>query len=605
MDRTVDVIVTGIKPGVIRVRLLEDGRKGFVRRDQNMSRLDSLSDEPEVVVGAKVKAVILGEHKSGKVELKLSRLHKPWDEATTQYRVGDIVHGEVSEIRSTVVTVQLESGVKLQILPRGLPLSVLRGEHPRDVLTVGDRVQGIISTVDAENGRIELDINRYLGHLSTLSSENRLELQRELFSRSLRRDVEFHDEPAQRHYIQLHPTKSDQDQILALLSTLRTQTGVSHAVVFEVDPVRKEVAVLAAASPDPGLSAAKASYELFLSPVSEVAIEGSQLNANRIDSDSRRRRFRNLLPTIPYKALVGIPITSPRLARPHALFLFDDYRPSISEDIEDQANLAAHFIQVLLERAAFAEHMHRFESRYFLGTIMGSLVHGLRNRISELRAIARDIQDITSEESVAADTRTAIANKIVTLQDHIEDIGSMVDDYVYPMGEHKQGVDVTAMMHKVRHKIQSVASENSTMLYVNFDDGVPPVSANPAWLEQVVTTVLSHSLLHIRLQQKKMELLSRERGRDRLLPTSLVDIHARYNRSSPTPVQVVILDTGPGTNYRSLRQDNRRSFLPDEHSYGLSASVELLEALGGRIKLLDSVVFLGSALSIELPALEL
>jgi signal transduction histidine kinase len=78
---------------------------------------------------------------------------------------------------------------------------------------------------------------------------------------------------------------------------------------------------------------------------------------------------------------------------------------------------------------------------------------------------------------------------------------------------------------------------------------------------------------------------------------------ASYLIPIPYPIQIIVIDTGPGIHYHQ----QERIFLLDTstrrtgHGLGLYISRNLAETMGGRLRLVDSLMFIGSAFVVELP----
>ena len=103
------------------------------------------------VVGSRFEAKILRRKKY--VYLSVRRLKDPWRNPKNTYLENQVVQGEVVGIRRFGAFIQLEPGIDAIVRLTGLPL--LRDQLPRDVLSIGDYVQGVITGLDWEKHKIE------------------------------------------------------------------------------------------------------------------------------------------------------------------------------------------------------------------------------------------------------------------------------------------------------------------------------------------------------------------------------------------------------------------------------------------------------------------
>lgn len=121
MARTVQVQVLEIRHGGVLVEIQEDTRVGFIRRrelswDRRVSVPPSLPQ-----VGEQIEAQIIQERR-GTHYIYLSRrqLTDPWQGAEGKYHLGDVVRGEVVNVRRFGVFVQIEPGIVAIVWPRDI-----------------------------------------------------------------------------------------------------------------------------------------------------------------------------------------------------------------------------------------------------------------------------------------------------------------------------------------------------------------------------------------------------------------------------------------------------------------------------------------------------
>ena len=190
------------------------------------------------------------------------------------------------------------------------------------------------------------------------------------------------------------------DTLQPMLARIRAETHVSQAMIFEVNSTNKTVSIIAVDPPLPKDSQQIILDGLYYSPIQDVVEDEEQVYEMGI-VQGRYPRFRSLDPIVPFRTFLGIPLKIPDLVTRHALFLFDEHKEKLDlEDLED-ARSGARFILMALERALLLDYMRRYEVRYLLGQLLGSLVHELSNKIDALGAYAETLTHVLQKARVA------------------------------------------------------------------------------------------------------------------------------------------------------------------------------------------------------------
>ncbi len=148
--KNLKVVVTGFQAGSVLVKILESGRTGYIRQrelswDRRVSVIPTMPG-----VGDELEAVVLREDSKGTAQLSLRALNDPWEavEAERSYYKGQIVEGEVVNVRHFGAFVQLEPGIDALVRPQDVPLS--RDQTIADALWIGDKVKGIVTNLSLE-----------------------------------------------------------------------------------------------------------------------------------------------------------------------------------------------------------------------------------------------------------------------------------------------------------------------------------------------------------------------------------------------------------------------------------------------------------------------
>lgn len=173
------VKVTAVKFNQLEV-LTEDGRHGVIpEREWSWDR--SVRTAPRsFVVGEILSAVWLPEKNRGEqLYFSLCEIENPWEKLEERYEEGDYVTGEIVNIRSFGVFVQIEPGITAVIWNRDLP--IFGNEIPADLLAIGDKLRGVITLFDIPSRKIEISVNAFLEEIGVEDLDRRAEMVEELF----------------------------------------------------------------------------------------------------------------------------------------------------------------------------------------------------------------------------------------------------------------------------------------------------------------------------------------------------------------------------------------------------------------------------------------
>ena len=392
-----------------------------------------------------------------------------------------------------------------------------------------------------------------------------------------------------------------------LLSKLRVETQVTRCMILEVDSVNKTVSMLAV---EPALeeSMEKAFLDgLYYSPVQNVVED--ETNFYRKDIYEWNKRFEPFRPIFPFKTCFGVPLNMPGLITRHALFLLDDEKLEFSSEIFEQARLTANFIQAALERNMLLKYMRRYEKRYSRGQLLDSFVHELKNKLDGLSTFAEvltnDIQNVRRSTNSQERLRW-----LLDAEEVIEDISATKDEMAEISNAYQsmasgklEEVDVNEVVEKVKLQLKMMASENKTEIHFINPSPIPFAKAIESRLEQVITNLTLNAIQQISAKISFYETIRKGDPSFALEKYGQVILKTQYISQSSYPIQILVIDTGPGIHY----QQQEDIFLLDTttrqkgHGLGLYHSRNLVERMGGRIRLIDSLMFIGSSFVIELP----
>jgi signal transduction histidine kinase len=399
------------------------------------------------------------------------------------------------------------------------------------------------------------------------------------------------------------------DTLRKMLDQLRARTGASNAFVFEVDSISKSVSVVAA-SPTLGELVEKFILDgLYYSPVQNVVEEGELFQVAEIYNQRNYPRFKSFYPVIPFQSSIGVPLEISDMPVRHALFLFGEHIPEFTDADIEVVREASRLMRAALERSLLMDFMRRYEMRYSHGLLVGSLVHELRNKLDSLGSRIETLPAIL--ETIANPRRRNRRLKRLKVgEEQIADIArvkeeldELVDAYSRLVRDDLKEVDVNAVTRKVEEQLAARARDTRVHISLRLDDGSVLARAVFSRVEQIIMNLMLNAIQQIGAQRERMAKLAGGRRKSALLQQGLIAVDTRCAEGEDAPIQIVVVDTGPGIH----RYRWKDIFLLDTstreegHGLGLFISRNLAENMGGTVRLVDSVVFLGSAFLVELP----
>lgn len=387
-----------------------------------------------------------------------------------------------------------------------------------------------------------------------------------------------------------------------LLQKLQGATGVSHVLLLEVDTVSKAVQIQSVFPPLAEPLLTRSLDGLYYSPVRTV-VEGQEEFYRPHVQQNRSAQFKNFFPLLAFHACYGLPLTIPDHTTRHALFLLDEGRREFDERLFTQAQLTAYLLQVALERAMLLEFMRRFELRYTHGILLNTLVHELLAKLDGLGGQSQRLVNLAAQPGEIQPKLKTITQEIVHAR---QDMTELVHAYSRMAQGRLEAVDVHLLTQKVLRQLANRANEGRVLLRLVRPDPLPLAYTIASRLEQVITNLVLNSIQQIERQAQELKRLAQETGAPSpLLQTGVVWVKLQLNPHNPTyPIQVLVIDTGPGIH----RHQQEDIFLLDTsnryrgHGLGLFISRNLIETMGGRLRLLRSILFVGSVFCVELPS---
>jgi signal transduction histidine kinase/CheY-like chemotaxis protein/predicted RNA-binding protein with RPS1 domain len=394
-----------------------------------------------------------------------------------------------------------------------------------------------------------------------------------------------------------------------ILAILKKQTNISYTMILEVDSVKQHTAIVATV-PRLDQNIYQQSLDgLYYSPVRQVVEDEDIFYAVDVDQE-HDRRFLHFFGLLEFKTCLGVPLMIPNLVTRHALFVFDERRAKFSSKVAHQVELTAHFLRIALERSLLLDVMQRYEQRYSIGQLLTSLVHEVNAKLTGLDGHTQALAALLGSSDHGSPAVTAEAftqareevNKLIATS-------AALSELVWSYGRVVRGdfeeVNVNIVVEKIVRQFGIKAKETKVILYPDTQRSLPAAKAISSRLEQIIANLVLNAIQQIENQATSMRMFATLTNQPAsLLQRGLVIIRTRLNPAEPHyPIQIIVLDTGPGIHYHQHQQ----IFLLDTttrktgHGLGLYISRNMAERMGGRLRLVNSIMFVGSMFVVELP----
>lgn len=376
------------------------------------------------------------------------------------------------------------------------------------------------------------------------------------------------------------------------LARLRKSLKADTAVIFRLDPAARAVAIVAQSGNAP--LDPENLYRLPESPVKDVILEGDVLWRNRVSSD-RGGRFRNLLALLPFESCIGIPLEMAGRVE-HALFLFAARPEVFNAACLREATAAAILFQSVLESQLLDERVFSVGQLLLTGELASTITHEVGNkrltldsqianaRVALARAAAEpdeltliEVDRWLNEMAVSVDGLRNTTANLVRLKDAREE----------------QLVDIPQAIRQAERQLALEAQRQGVLIRLQTGEGLPPAAANPNRLQHVFLNLMLNAI-------QWTAALPGRKGRLRV-------VAAETEIDGAPWIRVRFADNGPGIHRDLWDKVFELGETTREGGSGLGLYIarSLIESMGGRVCVEESLMLLGTTFVVELPAARL
>ena len=375
------------------------------------------------------------------------------------------------------------------------------------------------------------------------------------------------------------------------LGKLQRLTQATACTLFHMDLATREVrAVVHAGAPLTAYDDSR--YQLQATPIQEVIKQRMEVFEEDISHNPERFKYLNL---IQYASCIGVPVemVSPTS---YCLFLFHREKNHFTRDHLALVRISANHIGAIIDRDEIEHVVRRVQPLVFAGQVGFTLVHELNNRLNSVMNCTSSLllahETIEKDVSAAMDAklRERIRTNTESLKNNAQEMAQIASLYLglTSIGS-RELVRLNDIVRRAVSVLTPFAETNNVEIRTNLDPDIPATIAVGSWLEQAFVNVALNAIQHITTMSK---------GNGELLVQT-----AFVPEAKSLSLQVLFSDNGPGIHAQHLDHifDLGFSTRTEGTGLGLFATRALIEALGGKVTVVSSVIFVGTTLMIELP----
>lgn len=380
-----------------------------------------------------------------------------------------------------------------------------------------------------------------------------------------------------------------------ILEELCQATEADAALVFRMDLISRTVSVLAnygyLSQHEDGL------HDLKYSPVRDVAMDREPVFENNV-GERAQARFAYLLKFVLFESCIALPLSASADDACYALFLLHASPGSFTKLHRQQAALFAKAIEVDIERSRLELVIQQQQRLILIGQLGLSLVHEVNNKLTGIEQHARNLQldhvDIVREPAKCQDHAflRQVKNRIGCILDVAAELRKLSHTYLgLVKTEEFDDVDIARTALRVRDMVAPLAEKKGIDIQTDLGLTVPIIKSVPLRLEQVLLNLTLNAV-----QQMRPGVIEGK-------PLRLQIISSYQPGVSPLPIKIRVTDTGPGIHRQQFEWVFEMGTSTRENGAGLGLFISkgLIESLGGKLSIEESVMFAGTTFLVELP----
>lgn len=386
-------------------------------------------------------------------------------------------------------------------------------------------------------------------------------------------------------------------QLRGLLERLRRRAGASKAVLFALDVVRRQVAIVAEAGSAPLNLGALA--DLIYSPVRDVAEDGRSFHLGSAHEGEPRVRY--LLPLLPFRACLGLPLPV-ELPERYALFVFHAREREGGPHVDDYHAATAIALAALLERENFRSHALDTQRLALLGQLSRALVHEVNHRLSPVNFVLSEIAQLVENLDEPRRGPQQLEQNLRHLREAVGDLALGVDRLTETaqmfgrvmVQSREQGVQLALALHETVELTRDMADRSRVRVGLELAPELPALVVPAVPVQQMLLNMVVNAV-------QQIARAAPAQGGHIMLRAAPAEVEGK-------PVaRIVIEDDGPGIHRQLWERVFELGFTTRREGgsgLGLYITRSLASALGARVYIAESLMLWGTTFVVELPAVD-
>lgn len=377
-------------------------------------------------------------------------------------------------------------------------------------------------------------------------------------------------------------------RVLGLLEELQLATGANSCMLFKMEPATRNVAVFAYCGQTPNVQELSEQM-LRSSPVDQVIRQNQTVFDSDITANPLKYRHLQLLE---FSSCIGLPVRSEG-QNEFGLFLFHPQRNGLVDTHLERAQSTAELLGPMILQAKAERILQNIQPYLFIGQLGSSLMHELNNRLGVLEhfseLLSREYGRLAKEPEVALEARwrAGFGAYVDEITDHSRKIRTLSKLFLGLVGpEVHEAVNVNQIVRRAAEFLRPHAESSQVHMATLLAEDMPTTMSFATRLEQICLNIMLNAIQQTYLAKAGGELVVR---------TSF--------ESGDLPIKIRFTDTGPGIHFQLRRRifDLGFSTRSDGTGIGLFLTRGLVASLGGRLKIEESVMLVGTTFCVELP----
>ena len=381
-----------------------------------------------------------------------------------------------------------------------------------------------------------------------------------------------------------------------LVSDLKKEIEAEAVALFSIHPLSYDVGIEAYS----GIRRdciEEYSEKLRYSPVKDVALDKEIIFESKITRTPRYSKHRWLVRALEYESCIAYPIPVTRELG-YCLFAFHGNENFFNDMDKYKVESTADRIAQYLEIQRLEDTIRADNPFYLAGKTYGSMAHDLVNILNREFGLTNIIKTIDDKTIIADDDKMKILKYLHDLGSEIKRAKEIVETFrrMSRSQHEKEGeVNVLETVQKVCGIIKIEIKASNTEIMVNSPTegaGIPGVIIKQTSFEQVLYNLFLNAA-------QQINRFSFARGKGYILVEYAV-INTGDGKNS---LRVLVHDTGPGIHTRDFETVFKKGYTTKEDGCGLGLDIcrNILDQVGGKIRVLKSILFCGTTFEILLP----